>query len=112
MPVGTSLGTFFEDDLQHQLGIDRTPNKADALAPTSKESRDDNVVTPDRADQAKQKDKIELSPDLGGMPISDKGTITVRSLNGYDTPLTPEEQSSYDTKYGPNATRDYDMQGY
>src|SRR6266849_6869709 len=70
MPIGTSDGEVFKDRLEYLTQGVAKP----------KETNDNNVVTPDQADDNKQKDKIQ-NDDLGGIPVSNKGTITIRSLN-------------------------------
>src|SRR6266849_6500039 len=101
MPIGTSDGEVFKDRLEYLTQGVAKP----------KETNDNNVVTPDQVDDNKQKDKIQ-NDDLGGIPISDKGTITVRSLGNYDTQLTPEQETTYGQRYGSDAANDYDMRGY
>lgn len=48
MPIGTSLGAYYESDFHHQAGIETPP--ADEVKP--KDTGDDNVLPPDSDTQA------------------------------------------------------------
>ena len=90
MGIGTSLGAYFESDFHHEAGI-----------VTSKETGDNNVITPDQLDQNQQMDKIEMNE--MGIPVS------------YDTQLADSEHSAFQdwkAKNAPNDNgQDYDLQG-
>lgn len=134
MPIGTSLGAFYEDGF-HQATAQWDPKY------------DDNEVTPNQLYQNKQLNDVEMT-ELGGLPVAQKSQMPfpdnknpdtdftsrfgnlppsgimndlkpqqppplMRKISDiYDTPLTPEQQTEFSKKYSPQDTHDYDMQGF
>src|SRR5882762_5965554 len=70
MAVGTSLGAFYEDDLQHNLGVDQPPITDSVVKPKEDSTRDKNVLTPKGLEGNKVLQKDE--EDLEGTPIANR----------------------------------------
>lgn len=110
MAVGTSLGQLFDDDFhyyQNQHDPDKFPSTGE-LKPA--DTGDNNTLTPKGLEGNKNQ---ATDPDLV-TPISDRLLVTRDNPPNpsYDTQLTPEQKTTYDSRYGGDANRDYDMQGY
>jgi len=81
--IGTGDNRSYDDEMGYLLDI---PNHPD--------------IEPRNLSQIKQS------------PNYDPKTDVYQQQGQFDTPLNPEEQESYNKKYGPSDNRDYDMQGF
>lgn len=107
MAIGTSQGAFYEDQF-HYSQSQWDPKY------------DDNEITPNKQRTDKALEGAEVDPSTGlGIDVAFKNAspyaFDYRNKsynNNYDTKLTHDEEKTYNSRFGPDDSIDYDMRGY